>query len=71
MLHINPYVLVYIKKSGDVSFSSQTGTCLSFVHEKQRTAAEGRPSRTNSLPVSVALCDDNKDNFLQDNGAKA
>lgn len=26
---------------------------------------------TNSLPVSVALCDDNKDNFLRDNGARA
>ena len=29
------------------------------------------PEHTNSLPVSVALCDDNKNNFLQDNGAEA
>lgn len=34
-------------------------------------STESQSTATNSLPVCVALCDDNKDNFLQDNGAKA
>lgn len=58
----------------DVVFIAAMVKALSR-HQQYIKSAASQPraaaQRLNSLPVSVASYDDNKDKFLQDNGAEA
>lgn len=73
---LTQYFMMYFELEPDFRFRATAvsvhSSLLSLsmaVHREQRAAAEGQSAA--SLTVSVALSDDNKDNFLQDNGARA